>query len=57
MNTESTNFSINQIDAVIKKLEALKQDVKELENLGKYAEKKLMIEIKKGSIISSITLI
>lgn len=57
MESETVKFSITQIDSVIKRLEELKKDVKQLETYDKYAEKRLMIEIKKGSIISSITLI
>lgn len=57
MNAEVKNFSLDQIDSVIERLQALKQNIKDLENLEKYAEKRLIIEMKKGSIISSITLI
>jgi hypothetical protein len=57
MESETVKFSINQIDSVIKRLEELKEDVKQLETYDKYAEKRLMIELKKGGIISSITII
>ena len=57
MESETVKFSITQIDSVIKRLEELKEDVKQLETYDKYAEKRLMIEIKKGGIISSITMI
>lgn len=57
MKTESIEFSIRQIDLVISKLESLKEDVNKLESLDKYAEKKLMIEMKKVSIIAQTTLI
>jgi hypothetical protein len=57
MESETVKFSITQIDSVIKRLEELKEDVKQLETYEKYAEKRLMIELKKGGIISSITMI
>lgn len=57
MESETVKFSITQIDAIIKRLEELKEDVKQLETYEKYAEKRLMIELKKGGIISSITII
>jgi hypothetical protein len=57
MESETVKFSITQIDSVIKRLEELKGDVKQLETYDKYAEKRLMIELKKGGIISSITMI
>jgi hypothetical protein len=57
MKSETVKFSITQIDSVIKRLEELKEDVKQLETYEKYAEKRLMIELKKGGIISSITMI
>ena len=57
MESETVKFSITQIDSVIKRLEELKEDVKQLEKYEKYAEKRLMIELKKGGIISSITII
>ena len=57
MKSETVKFSITQIDSIIKRLEELKEDVKQLEKYDKYAEKRLMIELKKGGIISSITII
>lgn len=57
MKSETVKFSITQIDSVIKRLEELKEDIKQLETYDKYAEKRLMIELKKGGIISSITMI
>ena len=45
------------LQASIKRLEELKEDIKQLEKYDKYAEKRLMIELKKGGIISSITMI
>ena len=57
MESETVKFSITQIDSIIKRLEELKEDVKQLETYEKYAEKRLMIELKKGGIISSITMI
>jgi hypothetical protein len=57
MESETVKFSISQIDSIIKRLEELKEDVKQLETYDKYAEKRLMIELKKGGIISSITMI
>ena len=57
MESETVKFSINQIDSIIKKLEELKKDVQQLESHKNYVENKLMVEMKKNSIISLITLI
>lgn len=57
MESETVKFSISQIDSIIKKLEELKDDVQQLESHKNYVETKLMVEMKKNSIISLITLI
>ena len=57
MKSETVKFSITQIDSVIKRLELLKDDVQQLESHKNYVENKLMVEMKKNSIISLITLI
>lgn len=57
MKSETVKFSISQIDSIIKRLEELKEDVKQLESHKNYVENKLMVEMKKNSIISLITLI
>jgi predicted phage-related endonuclease len=57
MESETVKFSISQIDSIIKKLEELKEDVQQLESYKNYVENKLMVEMKKNSIISLITLI
>lgn len=57
MKSETVKFSITQIDSIIKKLELLKDDVQQLESHKNYMENKLMVEMKKNSIISLITLI
>ena len=57
MESETVKFSITQIDSIIKKLEELKGDVQQLESYKNYVENKLMVEMKKNSIISLITLI
>jgi predicted phage-related endonuclease len=57
MESETVKFSITQIDSIIKKLEELKEDVQQLESHKNYVENKLMVEMKKNSIISLITLI
>jgi predicted phage-related endonuclease len=57
MESETVKFSISQIDSIIKKLELLKDDVQQLESHKNYVENKLMVEMKKNSIISLITLI
>lgn len=57
MESETVKFSITQIDSIIKKLELLKDDVQQLESHKNYVENKLMVEMKKNSIISLITLI
>jgi hypothetical protein len=57
MESETVKFSINQIDSIIKKLEELKDDVQQLDTYKNYVENKLIVEMKKNSIISLITLI
>jgi hypothetical protein len=57
MESETVKFSITQIDSIIKKLEELKGDVQQLESYKNYVENKLMVEMKKNSIIYLITLI
>ena len=57
MESETVKFSITQIDSIIKRLELLKDDVQQLESHKNYVENKLMVEMKKNSIISLITLI
>jgi hypothetical protein len=52
-----TNYDIERINRIIQDLESLKIDVEKLKDHKNYVENKLMVEMKKNSIISLITII